>query len=155
VVVCGGHQERLTSNVGPEKGCNWVQVVNAVNMEWPRLHWYQEVSTRAIWVFIMLIQREEGNTVYRNIGPKMERELLNHLGDVRILSQGEVSVATQHQILCLFKLVGCSFTRGLFSFIVHRCPCDGASYNCIEICRGCAWIRGESQIIWLQLHVNP
>jgi hypothetical protein len=30
----------------------------------------------------MSIQREEGNTAYRDIGPEMERELHNHLGDV-------------------------------------------------------------------------
>lgn len=33
-------------------------------------------------MFIMLIERVEGNTAYRDIGPAMERELLNHIGDV-------------------------------------------------------------------------
>lgn len=40
MVVGGGQQERLASSVGPEKGSNWVQVVNEVKMEWPRLQWY-------------------------------------------------------------------------------------------------------------------
>jgi len=47
------------------------------------------VSTRAIWLFIILIQREEGNTAYRDIGPEMERELHNHIGDVPLYSPRE------------------------------------------------------------------
>jgi hypothetical protein len=39
----------------------------------------------------MLMQREEGNTAYRDIGPEMERELLNHLGDVPYTLPGRSS----------------------------------------------------------------
>lgn len=57
-------------------------------------------------MFRLLIQREEGNTAFRDIGAEMERELLNYLGDVPVLSQGEVSMTAQRRILCLFKF-GC------------------------------------------------
>ena len=52
-----------------------------MKMEWPRLHRYFEVSTRAIWMVMMLIQSEKENTAFRDIGPEMDSELLKYLGD--------------------------------------------------------------------------
>jgi hypothetical protein len=79
---------------------------------------------------IMLIQREEGNTTHRDIGPEMESELLNHLGDVLYIVQGRrfydcLTSDTPVQVVGMH----CTCTRGLFSSIVHRCRCHGAPYN--------------------------
>lgn len=71
----------VASSVGPGKCRNLVQVVNKMKMEWSRLQWYFEVSTRAIWVFMILIQSEKENTAFRDIGPEMDSAPVTHLGD--------------------------------------------------------------------------
>jgi len=112
-------------------------------------------------VFIMLIQREEGNTAYRNIGPEMERELLNHLGDVPSALPGRSFYDCPTSDVPI-QVVGmcCSFPRGLFSSIVHRCPCPGAPYNLPRfdvVAHGSEENHRHrlsiSQVMWLQLHV--
>jgi len=111
----------------------------------------------------MLIQREEGNTAYRDIGPEMERELLNHLGDAPIFSQGEVSMPIIRYCACSSSWDGLYFSCGLISFTVHRCPCHGAPDNSpifAVVAHGSEETHRHrhivSQVIWLQLNVlNP
>lgn len=102
-------------------------------------------------MFIVLIQREEGNTAYRDIGPKMERELFNHIGDVPYTLPGRSFYDCPTSDIVPVQIVGMCWTyiRGLFSSIVHRCPCHGAPYRYLP------WLRMDPRRITGNLAASP